>query len=240
MTSSSGPTGGPLETAKFPDQLLARVVTPGDEPRVHGYDVQSDLVHHYDLVALTILYLTGELPEPKAAAAVRAALVFISPISVAHASVHAAVLARLCGSPPSAVFGVAAVGVAEQSRFELDAFSDLFEWLKHPTREYPDAQRCTTDAQRQEAERLRRALPAGYELEILNHAPTCMALTLAILQQAGLRRREQFEAVLALARLPSALAEAFAERAVNFSDYPINLPPIEYRAPDVQTPNDQR
>jgi len=34
-----------------------------------------------------------------------------------------------------------------------------------------------------------------------------------------------------LARLPTTIAEAAAERATNFAHYPINLPRFEYRDP---------
>lgn len=223
---------GPLETTPFPDALAARVVTPGEQPRVHGYDVENDLARNYDFVALFLLYLTGELPTPQAGAAARVALAFVSPTSVAHASVHATVLARLCGSPASALFGVAAIGLAEQARVELDGCHDLLEWLAHPTRPYPDAHRCRSGAEREAAARLLRALQSVTPLEITQHDPTRLALVLAVLRAAGLRRREQFEAAFAFARLPSALAEGFAERPTNFAHYPIHLPPIVYDAPE--------
>lgn len=229
--SSDGRCVGPLETADFPDRLRARVVTPGEQPRVHGYDLEDDLARHYDVASLLLLCLSGELPSPVSARAAQTALMFTAGVSVAHASVHAAVLARLSGSVPSSVFGVAAIGLAEQSCFELDQCTDLLAWLENPERPYPEQHRCQTAAQRAAAERLHEALPSDYEAPILAQAPTQSALVISVLYGAGLRRREQLEAALAWARLPSALAEAFAERSTNFVEYPINLPRIEYHAP---------
>ena len=41
---------------------MARIVTPGAHPRIHGYDVRGDLMKNIDLPALILLTLTGELP----------------------------------------------------------------------------------------------------------------------------------------------------------------------------------
>lgn len=222
---------GPLETGTFPEKLRARVVTPGESPRVHGYDVEGDLARHYDFVSIIFLYLTGELPSPIASAAAQVALIFASPVSVAHASVHSSVLSRLCGGTSSSLVGASAVGLAEQARHELEPYADLLEWLAHPTRNYPEVHQATSDTEREGAQRLLEALPSGYQLPIMGQNPTRWALILAIFRDAGLRRREQFEAVIALVRMPSALSEAFAERPTNFARYPINLPPIIYRDP---------
>ncbi|HEX6764634.1 MAG TPA: hypothetical protein VF103_04130, partial [Polyangiaceae bacterium] len=54
---------GPLEKAPFPAQLTARVMTPGKNPRLHGYDVEGDLAAHYTTSELVLLSLTGELPS---------------------------------------------------------------------------------------------------------------------------------------------------------------------------------
>ena len=106
---------GPLEgSAAFPERLTARVVTPGERPRVHGYDVEGDLARHYQPSDLLFLMLKGELPPPAASRAFAVASMFLTPVSVAHASTHAAVVGRLCGATPRSSFGVAAIGAAEQ------------------------------------------------------------------------------------------------------------------------------
>ena len=104
---------GPLESgAVFPARLTARVVTAGARPSVHGYDVEGDLARHYQASDLLFLTLMGELPSAAISRAFSVALMFLGPVSVAHASTHAAVVGRLCGTPTSSVFGVAAIGAA--------------------------------------------------------------------------------------------------------------------------------
>ena len=107
---------GPLETETFPERLSARVVEPGPSPRVHGYDVEADLARYYRASDLTLLSLTGELPSPGASAAFEVACMFLAPISVAEAPVHAAVLARLCAAPSSSIAAVAAIALSQQAR----------------------------------------------------------------------------------------------------------------------------
>lgn len=223
---------GPLEEpGKFPDLLTAHVVTPGDEPRVHGYDVESDLARHYDPTDLLLLTLTGELPSAEARGTFELAWQFLAPVSVAHASTHAALLARLCGSPTSATIGTAAIGLAEQARTLLDDHLALIEWLRRPNGPPPERYR-TTDAGEQAAmSRVRRALGGGPLPPGLERSITRDAGLVCLLYASGLRRRELIEAAVVLFRLPCALAEAFAERTADFKNYPINLPAYVYEEP---------
>jgi hypothetical protein len=221
---------GPLESAEFPPTLSARVVTPGDSPRLHGYDVESDLARHYDSTDLLYLSLTGDLPRPEASAALRVALAFFAPVSLAHASVHAATLARLCGGTMSATLGVAAIGLAEQARVLLDEHVELLAWLDAPEGEPPAAFRATTDADRASARRLRLALAeTGLELPELGTVLTRNAALLCVLYRAGLRQRKQMEAAIVNARLPVAFAEAATKKAADFTHYPMKLPNYLYR-----------
>lgn len=232
IQTAETPLVGPLERATLPKQLRARVVTPGARPEVHGYDVEGDLARHYGFVDLLVLSLTGELASSEARRAVEVALMFLAPASVAHASVHSAVLARLCGAPASAVIGVSALGLAEQARFELSASEPLLTWLKRAEGPLPDAFRAKSEDERAMLARLTAALSTpGIELPILQFDPTPQAAILALLYAAGLRRREQLEAALVLARLPSTIAEGLAERPTNFAKYPIDLPRFVYRDP---------
>ena len=102
---SASELDGPLDSgASFPARLTARVVTPGERPRVHGYDVEGDLALHYQPTDLLFLLLMGELPTPAVSRAFSVVLMFLAPVSVAHASTHAAVVGRLCGAPASSEF----------------------------------------------------------------------------------------------------------------------------------------
>ena len=220
---------GPLDESPFPERLSARVVTPGDKPRLHGYDVEGDLAAHYTGSELTLLALTGELPSGEALAMFEVASAFLAPVSVAHASAHAAVVARLCGATISTTIGTAAIGLAEQARALLDEHEALFTWLRKPTDELPAPFRAEGPADAASVDRVRAALSKrGVTLPALELGPTRTAALLMLLHAAGLRRRARIEAALVLFRMPAVIAEALAERPTNFGNYPINLPRFSY------------
>lgn len=227
---SAAELDGPLEgSAAFPAHLTARVVTPGERPRVHGYDVEADLARHYQPSELLFLLLMGELPTAPASRAFSVALMFLAPVSVAHASTHAAVVGRLCGAPASSMFGVAAIGAAEHARSLLDEHSELFGWLRAARGPLPERFRARDEADVAAVERLSAALePTGLPVPGLAERPSRDAALLMVLFAVGFKRRERLEAAILLARLPSGIAEALAERPTNFGNYPINLPRFSY------------
>lgn len=221
---------GPIEDRVWPEKIAARVVEPGANPRLHGYDVRSDLAHHYGFVDVVLLALTGEL-DPARARAFEIALTFASPASVREAPGHAAMLARLCGARPAGVVSVAATGLAEQSRSILAEHEVILARLATGSLNGL-AERF---AARDEGERaavvdLRAALgplcalvPAlGYDLRL----DTAL---LAVFVACGLRDPERLELALTFARLPAACAEAFATPVGAFTSYPMNMPPFVYR-----------
>ena len=232
MSTPSGTTvglSGPLEETTFPETLTARVVTPGSEPRLHGYDVERDLALHYGTHELLLLSLTGELPTAEAAALFAVASAFLAPVSVAHASTHATVLARLCGAATSTTIGTAAIGLGEQARVMLDEHEALLRWLEHPDGALPDRFRATPASERESVERLVAALERkGLSVPCLREGPTRDAALIAVLHAAGVTRRELLEAAIVTVRLPVALAEAFGESVANFRRYPTNLPLFRY------------
>jgi hypothetical protein len=217
---------GPVENHPWPEALEARVATAGPAPRIHGYDVEEDLAAHYRPTDLVLLALTGELPGAQASAAFEIASIFLAPISVAEAPAHAAVLARLSGSNASAVIGVAAIALAEQARFLVDAHLEL---LDDAGDDLPSKFLTTDPVESSAVLRLRRALaPTGMILPALEQGPTRDAALLLVLRACGLTRREQLEAAIVSARLPCAAAEAFAETATQFRKYPMDLPAFRY------------
>lgn len=220
---------GPLEAATFPTELTARVVTPGASPRVHGYDVESDLALHYGVTEQVLLTLTGELPEPAARAAFEVAWLFLAAIAVAEAPSHATVLSRLCGATASSQIGVAAIGLAEQARALVVEHTELLRGLRSRA-ELPERYQSREPDQVASVERLRRALSrSGLLVPVLEQSPTRDAALLSVLFACGLKRPEQLQAAVVLSRLPCCLAEGFAERATNFANYPINLPAFAYQ-----------
>lgn len=220
---------GPLEVGQFPEKLSARVVSAEPVPRVHGYDVEADLAHHYRVTDLVLLSLTGELPAPAASAAFEIAWFFLAPVSVAHAGPHASVLARLCGATVSSTVGVAAIGLAEEARALLVEHGELLRCLRSKAATLPERYQSCVVQEREAVERLRLALlRTDFRVPALQQSPTRNAALLSVLFACGLKRPEQLQAAVTLARLPCALAEGFAERATNFGNYPINLPAFRY------------
>jgi hypothetical protein len=222
---------GPLDdAASFPTRLTAHVVTPGERPLVHGYDVEGDLARHYQHSDLLFLLLMGELPATPVSRAFSVALLFLAPVSVAHAATHAAVVARLCGTPTSSGFGVAAIGAAEHARSFMDEHAELITWLAAaPHGSLPKRYHARDAADLDSVQRLESALaPTGLPVPALAERPSRDAALVMVLFALGFRQRERLESAIALARLPSALAEAQAERPTNFGNYPINLPRFAY------------
>lgn len=220
---------GPLESASFPDQLTARVVTPGDRPRIAGYDVESDLARHYAFSDILLLSLTGELPDARESAALTIALGFLAPVSIAHASTHGASLARLCGATTSSIIGVGCIGLAEQARVLVHEHLSLLAWLEENDGPLPQQYRASSEEERASVERLRQALSfAGFDRIDLSPNPTREAALVMLLFALGLRRPAQLEAAVVCARLPAAVAEALATKTTSFNHYPMNLPRYEY------------
>jgi hypothetical protein len=230
---------GPVESGPWPATLEARVITPGDEPRVHGYDVETDLAAHYSFAEITLLTLTGELPTAVQADAFGVALAFLAPLSVAHAPTHAAVLARICGTRFSSVAAIAAVTLAERARAILDEHTPLLEWLdrlQNGSKEAPHGSfRARTGSERASVARLQKVLgtrdiriPAITAENDLARMPAL----LATLHFAGLVQREQLEVTLNLASFACAVTEARTRDVASFREYPMNVPRFVYEEND--------
>lgn len=227
--TSCNPLSGPLEAATFPEQLTARVVTPGARPRIAGYDVESDLARHYAFSDVLFLSLAGELPSSVESVAFGVALGFLAPVSIAHASTHGASLARLCGAVTSSIIGVGCIGLAEQGRVLVHDHRDLLAWLEHKDGPLPPRFRAQDEADRASVARLAEALsPTGFEGIDLSLDPSRAAALLMVLYALGLTRPAQLEAAVVCARLPTTIAEALATKTTSFNHYPMNLPRYEY------------
>ena len=117
---------GPVESREWPNTLLARAVGPGQERRIFGYDAERDLAKHYAFSDALLLGLTGELPDEPRARAFAIALTFASPMSVAEAPMHAAVLARVCGVRTGGTLAIAMLALGEQVESLLRRLEPLF------------------------------------------------------------------------------------------------------------------
>ena len=209
--------GSPFDSVEWPQKLKARVVTPGALPRIHGYDAEGDLALHYRFSDTVLLALTGELPDDRTGRAFEVAMQYLAPTSVAEPPAHCGVLARLCGARTSGVLGATAVAAAEQAQFLVEGG------------EPPANHLAADEADRAAVSRLTAALArTGFSCPALGAELSRDAALLALLHACGLKTAEQKQAAIAIARLPCALAEAFAVSPTAFKEYPMNLPPFEY------------
>ena len=225
---------GYVDSHEWPDKLTARVVDSAEgAPRIHGYDVESDLARSYPFSTTVVLALTGELPDDARVAAIEVALQFLAPIAIAAAPTHAAVLARVSGARTANVLAVGAVGLCEQARDLVARHHDTLTWLATGAASEPPSCARAIDPQDSESSaRLRAALSAnGLAVPALAHDVTREAACLAVLHACGLARPEQLETVIVLARLPCVAAEAFAFAHGRIRDYPTNLPRFEHEVP---------
>jgi hypothetical protein len=223
---------GPVEEVRWPEQLQGHVITPGPEPRVHGYDVERDLARYYRFTDVSLLALVGELPSEEQSKAFDVALTFLAPLSMADAPTHAAALARICGSPSSGVLGSAAVALSERARSVVTEAAPLLEWLASGGGGLSPPPEAATEEDSRAVRHLRETLAAcSVRVEALNHPLSRQSALLATLWFAGLTRPEQLETALIMASLPSVAAEAFMHRIGSFTDYPTSLPPFEFEDP---------
>ncbi len=220
---------GPVDDVAWPEELAARVVLPGDEPRVHGYDVQSDLATHYRFGETLLIYLGGEAPDQDRGRAFEIAMTFASVLDAGEAPAHAGIVARMCGAPASGVVAVAATALTERNRVIVSNHRELFAWLALGDAALPSTCRARDDGDRAATVRLRRALPASFaNASVFSRDPSKEACVIATLFACGLQRPEQVEAALTIATLASACAEAFAATPGDFRGYPMNTPKFEY------------
>lgn len=223
------PLGGPIDGNVWASHLTARVIDPGPPARVHGYEVDGDLALHYRYTDLLRLALVGDLPSDAEGRAFDLAIQLLAPIDVSSAPAHAGVLARTCGARSSAAIGIAALALAEQARHITAEHAALLSWLDDPRGELPATFVTHSPEEATAVARIQAAVrDTGIEVPALAASPTRMAALLAIVHACGLRRAEQIEAALVIARMPCVLAECFAAAAGAFQVYPMRLPPFRH------------
>lgn len=220
---------GPLDAVEWPSKLTARVVSPGARAMLHGYDVEEDLARHYTFAEVVLLALTGEPPSPETGRAFEAALVFASPVPVAEAPSHAAVVARACAASVNQIQSVAAIALAEQTSALVALHRGFIETLSGSfPAELPQLWRARDDEERASVARLRRALTGTVEVPALAHDVSRPAALIATFHACGLRSSDRIECALTWARLPIALAEALATKPGTHLEYPLMLPDTVY------------
>lgn len=232
MNSPEGKSerSGPVEDLKWTERLKARVVTPGSGPRVHGYDVRGDMLGAVSFSDFIFLTLTGELPEEKESSVFQQVMLFLAPVSVAQAPVHAAVLSGLCGSGSSGITGVCAVTLAEQARWQVSRHGSLLEIMERDSIQPPSNYLVSKSGEASDTESLIQSLSnVGVELPVVFSRLKPISCAIAVLYRyCGIKDPKLLETVLVMSRLPCALAEGRAVQPGDFRSYPIDLPRFEY------------
>jgi hypothetical protein len=228
MSSGEQPASGPLDEVSWPDKLTARVVAPGPPPAIHGYGVEEDLARHYSFAETVLLALTGNIPRAQQARAFEVALHFAAPAPIHESPTHAAVLARICAGTTSSIQGTAAIALAEQARVVVAEHHAWIESMSGAIESVALEHRAASEDDRASVQRLRRALGGLIDVPALDHDVARWAAILATFYACGLKKAEQMECVLVLAKLPIAMAEALATPAGSYREYPVLLPPIAY------------
>lgn len=231
-TAGGGVYEGPFDREAWPERLVARVVEPGPDARLRGYAVAGDLARHHGLVDVLWLALVGELPSEAERAALDVACVLLAPIHVGQAAGHAALLSRVAGASPGATVAIAAVGLGELVRHELDVLAPWLAWLARPDGPVPAC--ALAPAASDEARAAQRWLDgrlrtwfgatAGLPAEPL----TREAQAHAVLARLGLRGPLVIETLTVCARLAACAAEAALVPLGAVRSYPARLPDYQY------------
>jgi len=222
-------TKGAFEGVDWPKHLGAYVVSGSrHQPRLQGYEVQSDLARYYSFAEVALASLIGEIPSESVAQAFNTALVFLAPVSITEAPAHAARLTQLIGGDAAGVVATTAVALAEASRFLVEEHLALLAALNDGDEQLPELFRTESEAQREAVKRLLTALPSDLMVSFLDQDPTLNAALICVLFACGLRHEQELVAILTTARLPCAIAEGIADPNPHFERYPTNTPEFHY------------
>jgi hypothetical protein len=216
------PSSGALDDTVWPDQLIGRAVaTDPVDDRLYGYGLVNDIARHYAFSDLVYLGIVGELPNREASHVFHVALCAAAPVSVAEASSHAAVLARLSGSTFASALATGLLIAADRARFIVAEHAALLAWLAQPTAT-PPVEFCG-DADTAWVANVTAV--SGVAL-----APTLRrsAALLALFHAAGVAKPEQLEAAIVAAQVASISAEALQTGPQHLAQYPVKTPPYRY------------
>ena len=221
---------GPAERFVSAERLRGHVVDSGQgQPRILGYDLEGDLARHYAPHEVLFLLLAGELPTQRQGQAFSVAMQFLSSASVADADVHAAVLTRICGSPPAGMTAATATACGEFAGAVLAEHAPLLAWLGDSGRgELPAPFRASNDIDDHAVDRLRSATAPAGPFVILQARPRRISALIGVLYECGIRLPDALHSAIVMARLPVALAEGRATAALDFRGYPLNVPRFHY------------
>ena len=232
MTSDERKDLGPIDSKTWPSQLDGHAVSEAPEVRLFGYDVDGDLAANYRFSDAVYLAISGELPEDHISRAFEITLCFALPVGVAHAAVHAGALARLCGARVGGILSVSGIIFGEDATRLVDAgLKALADLDENATSRLHEDLRAAGVGERAGVARLSAQLKDLVEVRAFQADPSRDLAILAAFRACGLRSAFQLAAIVALARIPSALAEARCVIPGDFPSYPIDTPHFEYVEP---------
>ena len=216
---------GPIEAQTWSQTFEAFAIDPGGT-RVHGYDVESDLARHYRFSDVVLLALTGELPDDAKSRAFEIVLCFLLPISIARAPAHATVLAGHCSGPPSGVLATASATLADDVLDLIAVDTTKLEASEDPL---PEALRASSPEEAASVERLRELLADVLPLPLLSRGPRRELALITALRACGVDTPLLLSSVVAMARIPSVIAEAAPRGLSEFiQKYPLTIPTFVY------------
>lgn len=221
---------GIFDSIAVPDTLTAQVVTPGEDPRIHGYRVNPELVRQASFVDVGWLALTGELPTSGERAALEAALILLSPLHVGEGPTHAGILARVAGAVEEVLPPILAAALGQHTAEEVAVFTPLFAWLDG-SGSVPAAALISSPSDEDQA--AYAALSECTRTWLGSPLPTEGVLTrvataYALLHRLGVADPLRLQAFSLWARLPVLFAEAACTRSGAVMTYPARLPDYRY------------
>lgn len=229
MTRSTRPGEDFLDNAGGATALTARVVDVyEDRARIHGFDLDADLAPAIGPTGVLLTTWLGEPPNGSQLRTFAVALTMAAPFGAHEGPVHAALVARACGSDETAVLSTALVVLAQRCGADVEAHAPLIAWATNEGRgEAPSCSHedtCDGAALEQLGQLERSPI-----VDALRASPPCRTGgALALAARAGLHDRAHLEAFLAMARLPTLVAEVVAAPRGDLSQIPLNLPAFRY------------
>lgn len=205
----------------WPDRLRGRAVAcEAGEDRLFGYAVVRDVARNYRFSDLVYLGITGQLPDAVSSERFHVALCAAAPVSVAEASSHAAVLARLSGSTFASALATGLLIATDRARHIVARHAGLLAWLAAPVDDPPVEGADSAD----HAWVANLAATAEVELPAVGR----QGALLALFHAAGLRQPEHFEAAIVAAQVATLSAEALQTGPHHLGEYPVKTPEFRY------------
>lgn len=220
---------GPIEDNEWPKRLSSRV-TSSDSTRLQGFAVVGDLARHYSFAEIGFVAIRGEAPTEEQGRLFELALSLLSATSVAEAPAHVASLSRTCGTTPTSAMATGMVVLAEQTRWQLEQWSPILDWLDGPAEAGPPSSALAASPELQRS--IVDLLPANAGARVRAHPLRTDATALALLHEIGMADAARLPACLMFARTPGLCAEVVAAKPGALREYPIATPDFAYEPPD--------